>query len=294
MKAIAKVKPKRLYISQDGPRDEHEKQLVLQTRKAVLKYIDWDCELTTWFNSSNLGLKKHIPGALTKFFAKEDFGIYLEDDTLPSEQFFYFQKELLERYKNNNKVFAIKGVNLYPELTKTRYSYFLSQIGGCWGLGMWRRSWKFYKSNLDDLNKFKYSDYKDFVFDKKFFHRLKFFLKLVNSNTLNTWDYQLTYSAMKNRMYFITSSLNLVENIGMNTGGSNIFLASYKFKLDRVKRKNIIHPIKLTYKEKLDKEYFNKMYKFTYLRLILNELYYFLPIALRSIIGETVNKIKLF
>jgi len=90
MDAIAKVKPKRLYISQDGPRNEEDKKEIMETRRAVLSKIDWNCNLTVWTHKKNLGLARHIPGAFDKFFRREKMGIYLEDDTLPSDEFFYF------------------------------------------------------------------------------------------------------------------------------------------------------------------------------------------------------------
>jgi len=280
--AIAKVKPKKLYISQDGPRNSSEKEHILETRKAVLSRINWDCELVTWFHKKNLGFKNHIPPILDKIFEMEDCCIYLEDDTLPSKQFFILQKELLEKYKHDKRIFAIKGVNLYPELTKTKHSYYLSQIGGCWGIGMWKRTWALYESEPKDLDNFRYAEYKKFIFSKKFFLRLKFFLKLVGEGKLDAWDYQLTYAAIKNKMYFINSCSNLVKNIGVEDNPTNIFLKKYSFSLDSESVDRIFHPRKLIYQKKLDKGYYQKMYKFTYLRLCANKIFYHLPDTLRD------------
>jgi len=134
--AIAKVKPEKLYISQDEPRNEKEKKEVLETRKAVLSRINWDCKLTFWKHSKNLGLRKHIPQAFDRFFEKEEYGIYLEDDTLPNEDFFYFQRELLKKYKDNDNIFFIKSTNFYPNIMKSQYSYYLTQLGSVWDMGI--------------------------------------------------------------------------------------------------------------------------------------------------------------
>ena len=126
--AIAKVKPKRLYISQDGPRNKKEEAIILDVRKAVLSKINWDCDLTVWTHDNNLGLRKHVPEAFDKFFVKEEYGIYLEDDTLPSSDFFYFQEKMLMKYENDSRVFYIEGTNLYPNLMRSKDSYFLTQL----------------------------------------------------------------------------------------------------------------------------------------------------------------------
>jgi len=167
--AIAKVKPEKLYISQDGPRSKEEKKGVLETRKAVLSRINWDCKLTFWEHKKNLGLKKHIPEAFDRFFEKEEHGIYLEDDTLPCEDFFYFQRELLEKYKDDRRMFSINRTNFYPELVRSKESYYLSKIGDIWGFGLWRRSWKIYDSNLSDFPNIRNSDtYKNYFYYSNF------------------------------------------------------------------------------------------------------------------------------
>jgi hypothetical protein len=54
--SIKKVKPSKLYIAGDGPRNNQgEILLVSETRKAILDSVDWDCEIHTLFQKSNLG-----------------------------------------------------------------------------------------------------------------------------------------------------------------------------------------------------------------------------------------------
>ena len=228
--------------------------------------INWDCDLKTYFHDKNLGFKKHIPEALDIFFRDNEYGIYLEDDNVPSKEFFYFEKKLLQKYKNDQSIFAINGTNLYPNLGNNKYPYRLSQLGCFWGAGIWRRSWELYNSEILDLNKFLYPDYKDYIFSKKYFIYLKFFLNLVNKNMLAAWDYQLVYSAIKNRKYFISPSRNLVNNIGLNNVSTNPFLQDYKTGVNSAGTSEIIHPKELIYSKEEDKKYFGEMYKFFYLR----------------------------
>ncbi len=55
---IKKARPKKIFISADGPREgvAGDKEKCCQTRD-VVKQIDWDCEVKTLFREKNL-LKK--------------------------------------------------------------------------------------------------------------------------------------------------------------------------------------------------------------------------------------------
>jgi len=286
--AIAKVKPKKLYISQDGPRNEKEKKEILETRKAILSRVDWDCKLTFWEHRKNLGLRKHIPEAFDRFFEKEEYGIYLEDDTLPCEDFFYFQRELLKRYKNDKRIFSINGTNFYPELVRSKESYYLSKIGNIWGFGLWRRSWKLYDSNLSNFPSIKDDDvYKNYFFSSQYRFYLETFWNVIKNKKLNAWAAQLVFSAVKNNMCFITPRCNLVNNIGVNKKASNVSLQNYYHEFGSIIP--IKHPKRLIYDKRKDLLYFNNLMKGGWIRLILIRLYLFSPQYVRLFVSRCLS-----
>ena len=41
---IREVKPKKLYVAADGPRNSQEKDMCDKTRD-IIKQVDWDCDL---------------------------------------------------------------------------------------------------------------------------------------------------------------------------------------------------------------------------------------------------------
>ncbi len=289
---IAKVQPGKLYISQDGPRNKNEALEVDSTMDAVLSKINWKCKLTVWKHDKNLGLKKHIPEAFDKFFRKEDFGIYLEDDTLPSEGFFYYQQELLRRYKNDKKIFSINGTNFYPEAVKSKDSYYLSRLGDIWGFGLWKRSWKLYKSDMKDfLPVSKTPGYKDFFFSLKHRYYLETFWMALVKKKLDSWAMQLVYTALKNNMFFIAPNVNMVDNIGNNNSSSNISIQKYHKKFGDPFP--LRHPKNLKYNKKYDRIYFDNMLKGGWLRLVLIRLYLSLPADLKLKINKLTGKIYL-
>ena len=290
IEAIAKVRPKKLYISQDGPRNSEEIRQVSETREAVLSKINWECDLTIWTHDKNLGLKKHIPEAFGKFFEKEECGIYLEDDTLPSKEFFYFQEELLKKYKDDKKIFSINGTNFYSELIKSKDSYYLSKIGDIWGFGLWRRSWELYDGKLKDFGKLlEGPKYNSYFFNKKYKYYLESFWKAIIDGKLNSWAMQIVYTALKNDMYFIAPKYNMVNNIGKNKIASNISLQEYHKNFDDPFP--IKHPKELTYNKTYDIIYFRNMLRGGWLRLILIKMYLFLPAGLKTATNNLINKV---
>jgi hypothetical protein len=290
IRAIAKVKPRKLYISQDGPRNTNEETEVVETRKAVLSKIDWECKLTVWTHKKNLGLKKHIPEAFDKFFENEEMGIYLEDDTLPCEEFFYFQEELLKKYKDDKRIFSISGTNFYPKLVSSKDPYYLSKIGDIWGFGLWRRSWKLYNSEMNDFDEVsKTQKYKNYFFNKKYKFYLESFWKAIIGGKLDSWAMQLVYAAIKNDMYFISPSVNMVNNIGINKKASNVSIQSYYQSYGNPFPMN--HPKELIYNKKNDLIYFDNMLKGGLIRLILIRTYLQSSDKLKMLVNKFINKI---
>ena len=69
------------------------------------------CEVKTLFREQNLGCGKAVSGGISWFFEHVDEGIIFEDDTVPDKSFFSFCELLLKRYKHENKIKIIGGVN---------------------------------------------------------------------------------------------------------------------------------------------------------------------------------------
>ena len=82
---IKEIKPKKLYVACDGPRNiNNEKQIVSKVRE--ITNLDMDCNLKKLFRNQNLGCKNAVSGALDWFFENEDF--FLEDDCYQTRIFF--------------------------------------------------------------------------------------------------------------------------------------------------------------------------------------------------------------
>jgi hypothetical protein len=213
---IKAAKPSRLYISADGPRpgNTEDKRLCGVVRTIVTE-IDWPCKIKTQFHLENKGCKGAVSSAIAWFFEQEAEGIILEDDCLPAGTFFNFCDTLLEKYRNDARIFSITGSNAQKGQQRGEASYYFSQIPNIWGWASWRRVWKFYDPDLN-----RYTDEDAFRFLQNNFqdpllisHWLDIFQKL-KAGKIDTWDHQFHFLSFFENGLCAVPNVNLISNIG--------------------------------------------------------------------------------
>tara|TARA_Y100001970_G_C14234801_1_gene861124 strand:+ start:661 stop:1617 length:957 start_codon:yes stop_codon:yes gene_type:complete len=215
--AIKEAKPTRLYIGADGPREKFPNETKFcQSARNIATNVSWKCEVKTLFRNQNLGCRKAVSQAIKWFFEHEPEGIILEDDCLPSQSFFIFCQQLLEQFRNNNKIGAICGFYSNELDYKPNYSYFFSRYLRVWGWAGWRRTIEGYDVDLKNFEK------RNETWAKNIFKREDFFVKkyfeeifdLVAKNIIDTWDAQLQYLLWEKNQNVIVASKNQICNIG--------------------------------------------------------------------------------
>jgi hypothetical protein len=212
---ILKCNPERLYLSSDGGRNLEENKVVVQLRKKIENLIPKNCKLTTYYSINNQGCKNAVANAITRFFEQEEAGIILEDDCLPSPQFFKFCEHNLNLFKNNPEIFQISGTNLLGETRET----FISKYPTIWGWATWRDRWKLYDRDLKNVNSFlEISQQLKNIFEYQYWKNL--FLD-TKKNKINTWDYQWVFTTWKHNGKAIIPSTNTVLNIGFGTDATH-------------------------------------------------------------------------
>jgi hypothetical protein len=241
---IREVKPKQLFIAADGAREhkEGEQAKVDEVRKFILENIDWDCEVKTLFRDKNLGCGKAVSEAITWFFEQVEQGIILEDDCLPETSFFYFCEQLLERYKEDDKVMHIGGTSFIKYKNhQDLSSYFFSDYSRIWGWATWRRSWSKYNFSIE------WNDNKlTKILKKKKFtcEEVKYWRKVFsNYHRIDTWDYQWMLSIWYNDGISIAPYKNLVQNIGF--GGDSTHtkqVGMERLSIESSSLDDLIHP----------------------------------------------------
>ena len=151
---LRQVKPKRLFISADGPRPgKPEDKGLCEAARQTATAIDWDCDLRTRFLDRNIGVDAGVASAIQWFFEQVEYGIILEDDCLVHPDFFRFCGELLVRYSDDLRIMQISSLSPYPQ-REHPYDYHFSRMFRCsGGWATWRRAWKLYSSDMS-----RYSD----------------------------------------------------------------------------------------------------------------------------------------
>lgn len=213
---LKKIKPKYLYVAADGPRknisDDFEK--CMKTRD-IINQIEWNCEVKTLFHDDNLGCAKGPATAIDWFFSNVEEGIILEDDCVPHPDFFLYCQNLLEKYRENNKVMVISGDNFQNGAKRGNASYYFSAYSNTWGWASWKRAWKCFdlflnKYSLDDFKKslmyyFTSWNERQMWIDK--------FL-ILKKQGMDAWDYQFMFAIWKERGLCINPNENLISNVG--------------------------------------------------------------------------------
>lgn len=220
---IKQIKPTKLYLIADGPKNIEEGKKCLEVRNIIENIIDWKCDLIKVYSDTNLGCAKRIQTGLDYVFENEEMAVILEDDTLPDPSFFNFCEELLKRYKDDLRVAHISGCNLYSNAVNFKESYCFSSVVNIWGWATWKRSWK----NFDlSMSSWQDDDQISLLNNWCVSHRQKNGLrKMFDLHCKNddpwTWDYQWIYSCWKNNGLSINPSSNLVSNIGIGPNATN-------------------------------------------------------------------------
>ena len=221
--AIREAKPPKLYIAADGAREskEGEDKKVQEVRDFILSNIDWDCEVKTLFRDNNLGCKMAVSSAIDWFFQNEEMGIILEDDCLPSQSFFWFCEELLERYKDDMRIGQISGFNYGYKNKDLKYDYFFSKYPMIWGWASWRNRWNSYSLNMIDLDEIISTNQLSLMFNKKELCKKIDIFKSVKKNLIDTWDYQWSYTLYKNSQFTIIPKNNYILNLGFGNDATH-------------------------------------------------------------------------
>lgn len=223
--SIKKVRPAKLYIAADGPRlgksDDLEKCMEV---KRIVTSIDWECQLKTLFRDQNLGCKVAVSSSIDWFFEHVEEGIIVEDDCICSQSFFWFCKELLERYRDDERIFAISGSNWNEKHERTEFNYYFSIINHIWGWATWKRAWKYYDVKIHLWPTIRDGRWLWDVFqDRRTVRYFNWILDSVYNNRIDTWDYQWFFTCWVHSGLVILPSRNLVSNIGFGPEATHTF-----------------------------------------------------------------------
>ena len=208
---IKKIKPKKLYFASNIPQRANIEEMKLVNRvRYLIEEINWECNVIKIFHKKHLPVSKSIPKSISTFFKFENEGIILEDDCLPSGDFFKFCQIMLKKYKNEN-INVICGSRFVKPRDNDIY---FSKYNHAWGWATWKTSWKKFDPEIKFWKKFKKSTKwtsQSNLIEKKYWEKI---FDLTFKKKINTWDYAWTACAWYNNQLSIIPPINLIKNIG--------------------------------------------------------------------------------
>lgn len=227
---VREVKPKTLFLAQDGPRNDDDIPGIEACRK-IAEQVDWDCVVYRSYSKINLGCDPNVYRSFEWAFSKVDRLIILEDDCLASYSFFRFCDELLEKYKDDQRIQTISGFQRLDRYKNCPYSYYFSMINAGYGWATWKRIWedalkhtdypildsKYYFNNLKKLeNKIFPVYYKGIsnILKKK-----RYIDSITGKHT--TWETIIGETMMLESRLSISPCDNLVRNIGLTNDSTH-------------------------------------------------------------------------
>ena len=228
---ILKQEPQTLYVCQDGAREGNDNDRIkCQEVRDVINELTSpyavahkNFMLHTLYHEKNLGCGPGPQAGITWFFENVEQGVVMEDDCLPHPDFFGYCEELLNRYKDDDRVQFINST-LYHDRWKCEGSYGFSHymITGAWAA--WCSTWQGFDLDLHDLNAWQFRNHvlrlvRNRAEANWWFFKLKEIQK--DTSKKSYWDYQMQIHLFKSNALTIHPAVNLISNIGFDAEGTH-------------------------------------------------------------------------
>lgn len=262
--AVRTARPSTLLLWQDGAREGREDDLIgIQKCREIAENIDWECTVYKTYNEKNIGCDPSTFMAQKWAFSLVERCIVLEDDMVADESFFYYCKELLDKYENDQRINHICGINFFGELEKCPNDYLFAYNGtGAWA--SWRRVAEEWDETYSFLDKEYYiKNLKER--GKKLFAATYWVALNRRSKGKAYWETILGMNCMLNNRFVIIPKRNMVTNIGLDeksTHATNPKLLPKKVRrLFNMPAHNQTFPLKHPEYIVLDNDYYKKMCK---------------------------------
>ena len=223
---LRQVRPRHVLAIADGPRSGHpsDADACRQAREA-LDAIDWPCRIEREFSERNVGCDRRIPMGLSWAFGRVERAIILEDDVLPSVDFFAWMERMLDAFATDEGVAMVSGHNALAVWGSDECDHLRACRGSIWGWGTWSRAWT--RVGAVDLAGDPSTSTQEIaraVDDAIVAEHLGVYLEAWRSGKLAAWDIVWGLKRVLAGMRAIVSPVNLVRNTGIGAGATRTHL----------------------------------------------------------------------
>lgn len=264
---VRKARPAKLFLYQDGARESGMCRVL--RRAARLRRMRISIGSARCIVLIRPGIRDDPSGHLSQkwAFSMVDKCIVLEDDCVPSQSFFPFCKEMLDRYEHDERISMIAGFNEDEITGYCPNSYFFTSVFAIWGWASWRRVFEKRDEQyafLDDA--YTMRELKSFAKSRKLRSDL---IRMMQDHRASGKQYfeSLFWSAMLlSSGMAIMPARNLINNLGLSdesthfSGSMKTTPKAYR-KIFMMKRHELEFPLKHPRYILEDVEYKERLYK---------------------------------
>jgi hypothetical protein len=224
--ALARARPRTLLVVADGPRPDVPGDLQgCEEARAVITRVNWKCDVIKNYSDVNLGCGRRPATGISWALEQAEEAIILEDDCVPHPSFFPFCEELLERYRDDERVMHIAGSTYRRHALPTRHSYVFSRLIGGWGWATWRRAWRHFDASLTLWPQLRATpwllDLLKYESAARYFAH-EFEAAYERQGNVTYWDHQWTFACWAQSGLSITPRVNLITNTGCGPGATHM------------------------------------------------------------------------
>lgn len=174
-----------------------------------------------WMEKENKGTGS-VGSAIDKAFEYAESLIIIEEDILPSNDFFEFVTLCLTRFEEDSRIGTITGMNHVPEdhMSFPGKSLRLSQYFDAWGWATWKSRWRRYRQNqpYDIRNIVWPRTSRNFLIRKSWQERIQ---HAQLNPELGFWEYEFIPAFWTNKWMSIVPNRNLAINRGFGINATH-------------------------------------------------------------------------
>lgn len=206
----------KLYVFCDGPKAGDVDENIALTRDLV-QSIDW-CETRIILHNDNLGTVDNLVFGINTMFEENEAVIYLEDDCVPRDDFWYYMSTCLHHYRHYGEVMQVNGYQLPIKIKRRpQYDVYFAALAMSWGFGLWRRSWQLFRMDVSDAVEYLKKPESKRLTD--LCPLLQKGVQRVLSGELNSFTYRWNYIINLNNGFCVAPFESLVRNVGLDGTG---------------------------------------------------------------------------
>ena len=222
---VKRARPSKLFLYQDGPRNDKDK-IGINACRELVSQVDWDCQVEKLYQEKNYGCDPSEYISQKWAFSKVDKCIVLEDDDVPAISFFSFCKEMLDKYEHDTRISMIAGFNNEEITPNISDDYFFSTTFSIWGWASWKRvvdQWDEFYTFLDDKPNMLLL--KNLIKERKYRDDFIYMCQCHKNNKKAYYETIFQASIFFNSGLSIVPTRNMINNLGV-TDDSTHFAGS--------------------------------------------------------------------